>query len=388
MKYAVYIGLLLASVPVPMSAERVPFEIVLTPADKDSLAPNLCAFGDHLALSWIERNRDGNAQVHFADWNGNGFNKKIPAAVSRHMFSNWADIPTFIEAPTGDLYAHWLDRIDDKPHAYGIRVEHSADRGKKWNSLGWLHTDTSATEHGFVSLVPDGNHVRAFWLDGRLMTKPTGKMTLRTVILDGDQIRDERMLDDNVCTCCPTSAVPLPAGPIVVYRDRSLREIRDISFILRSENKWTEPATLKKDNWLMPGCPVNGASIATNGDLVAVSRFTVRHKKAQVILRLYNGGLMQTGKDVVLDKNTHIGRCSTVCSKNSTFTVWIGFEKKQAVLRLAEVSPTGKIKSNRTLTPVKGNRSSGMPRTILSDGFLWVTWTDSNRIRLGRIKVN
>ena len=77
------------------------------------------------------------------------------------------------------------------------------------------------------------------------------------------------MLDDNVCTCCPTSAVPLTAGPIVVYRDRSQREIRD-SFILRTENKWTEPAHWK-DNWLMPGCPVNGASIATNGDLVAIS---------------------------------------------------------------------------------------------------------------------
>ena len=63
------------------------------------------------------------------------------------MFSNWADIPTFIEAPTGDLYAHWLDRIDDKPHAYGIRVERSANRGKKWNSLGWLHTDTVSYTH-------------------------------------------------------------------------------------------------------------------------------------------------------------------------------------------------------------------------------------------------
>ena len=216
MKYAVYIGLLLASAPVSVSAERLPFELVQTSADRDSLAPNLCAFGNHFALSWIERGRDDTAQVQFASWNGNGFDKKIPVAESKQMFSNWADIPTFIEAPTGDLYAHWLDRIDDKPHAYGIRVERSANRGKKWNSLGWLHTDTSATEHGFASLVPDGNHVRAFWLDGRLMTKPTGKMTLRTAILDGDQIRDERMLDDNVCTCCPTSAVPLTAGPIVV----------------------------------------------------------------------------------------------------------------------------------------------------------------------------
>ena len=136
MKFAVYISLLLVSAPVSVSAERLPFEPVKTSADRDSRASNLCAFGNHFALSWIERSRDGTAQVQFASWNGNGFDKKIPVAESKQMFSNWADIPTFIEAPTGDLYAHWLDRIDDKPHAYGIRVEHSADRGKKWNSLG------------------------------------------------------------------------------------------------------------------------------------------------------------------------------------------------------------------------------------------------------------
>jgi hypothetical protein len=136
----------------------------------------------------------------------------------------------------------------------------------------------------------------------------------------------------------------------------------------------------------MPGCPVNGASIARSGDLVAISRFTVIHNKAHVILRFFKQGEIKSGKDIVLDNNAPVGRCATVCTKDSIYTVWIGLEKKQSVLRLAEVSPSGEIRRKTTLSPMDGNRFSGMPRAILSGGYLWVTWTDSNRIRLGRLK--
>ena len=303
------------------------------------------------------------------------------------MFTNWADIPSIIEAPSGDLYAHWLDRISSKTYAYGIRIERSTNRGISWKSLGWLHEDTSATEHGFVSLISEDHHVRAFWLDGRMMTNSTGSMMLRTAILKGDQIMDELVLDDNVCTCCPTSAVQLSAGPIVVYRDRSPQEIRDISHVLRSEDGWSKPATLKADNWFMPGCPVNGASIATSDGLVAISRFTVINNKAQVILRLFKEGQIKSGKEIVLDKNAPIGRCATVSTKDSVYTVWIGLKKNHTVLRLAQVSPTGEIILETALAPIDGNRSSGMPQAIISGGYLWMSWTDSNRVRLGRLKV-
>ena len=74
---------------------------------------------------------------------------KQHAIATKKMFSNWADIPSIIEAPNGDFYAQWLHRISSKTYAYGIQIERSIDRGKSWNSLGWLHADTSETEHGF-----------------------------------------------------------------------------------------------------------------------------------------------------------------------------------------------------------------------------------------------
>ena len=380
-------GILIVRLPL-MSADGFPFEMVKTPADNNSLAPNICSFGEHFALSWIERKSDGLARLQMASWNGLSFNKKNLVTQSNQMFANWADIPSIVEAPSGDLYAHWLNRISSKTYAYGIRIERSVNQGKSWSSLGWLHNDTSATEHGFVSLIPEDRHVRAFWLDGRMMKKSKGKMMLHTAIIDGEKIINERVLDEDVCTCCPTSAVQLSGGPMVVYRDRSPKDIRDISFVLAKSRKWSEPTTLKIDNWLMPGCPVNGASIDTFGNLIAVSRFTVIQDKAQVILRLFNEGQMKSGKEIVLDKDIPIGRCATVCTKDSIYTAWIGFEKNQAVLKLAQVSLDGKIKRNTILTPIDGSRSSGMPRAIFSGGYLWVSWTDTNQVRLGRLKTD
>ena len=364
------------------------FEIVKTPTNKNSLAPNLCSFGNHFALSWIERNTDGEARLQMATWNGSEFDEIRLIAKSKGMFANWADIPSLVEAPSGDLYAHWLNRIGNETYAYGIQIERSIDHGKSWQSLGWLHNDTSATEHGFVSLIPENRHVRAFWLDGRQMKKPTGKMMLRTAILDGNEINSENMLDDDVCTCCPTGAIQLPSGSAVVYRDRLPQEIRDISLVHLKIDAWSKPSRIQKDNWVMPGCPVNGPSIATNGNIIAVSRFTVIKNKAKIILKLFKDGQVKSGKEIILDENVPVGRCVTVCSKDSVYNIWIGVDKNQSVLRMAEVSLFGKIKRKMTLVPIDEDRSSGMPRAIFINNYLWVSWTDSNQVRLGRLKAN
>ena len=364
------------------------FEIVKTPTNKNSLGPNLCSFGNHFALSWIERNTDGEARLQMATWNGSEFDEIRLIAKSKGMFANWADIPSLVEAPSGDLYAHWLNRIGNETYAYGIQIERSIDHGKSWQSLGWLHNDTSATEHGFVSLIPENRHVRAFWLDGRQMKKPTGKMMLRTAILDGNKIKSENMLDDDVCTCCPTGAIQLPSGSAVVYRDRLPQEIRDISLVHLKNDRWSKPSRIQKDNWVMPGCPVNGPSIATNGNIIAVSRFTVIKNKAKIILRLFKDGQAESGKEIMLDENIPVGRCTTVCSKDAVYNIWIGVDKKQTVLRMAEVSLSGKIKRKITLVPIDKDRSSGMPRAIFNNNYLWVSWTGSNQVRLGRLKAN
>jgi hypothetical protein len=96
---------------------------------------------------------------------------------------------------------------------------------------------------------------------------------------------------------------------------------------------------------------------------------------------------MKFGKEIVLDQDSPVGRCATVFTKDAVFTVWIGREGKQTALQMAQVSPGGKIERRTTLAPINSNRSSGMPRAVVSGGYLWVTWTGENRVRLGRLKI-
>ena len=186
----------------------------------------------------------------------------------------------------------------------------------------------------------------------------------------------------------PTAAIQLPSGSAVVYRDRLPQEIRDISLVHLKNDAWSKPSRIQKDNWVMPGCPVNGPSIATNGNIIAVSRFTVIKNKAKIILKLFKDGQVKSGKEIILDENVPVGRCVTVCSKDSVYNIWIGVDKNQSVLRMAEVSLFGKIKRKMTLVPIDEDRSSGMPRAIFINNYLWVSWTDSNQVRLGRLRAN
>ena len=56
-------------------ANELPFELLKTPATQDSMAPNLCSFGDHFVLSWIDRKSKGVASLRFAGWKGKKFGK-------------------------------------------------------------------------------------------------------------------------------------------------------------------------------------------------------------------------------------------------------------------------------------------------------------------------
>ncbi|NOX99108.1 MAG: hypothetical protein GXP30_05140 [Verrucomicrobia bacterium] len=371
----------------PLCAQQAALERVDVPASSHSLAPNLSFNGEHFILSWIEREAGSIARLRTASWNGSAFDAPRTVASSRKMFANWADIPVVVEAPSGDLYASWLEKISGKDFAYGIRLMRSTDKGVDWKQIGWLHQDESPTEHGFVSFVAEGQQLRAFWLDGREMVKEGGRMMLRTAVLDGDKIKGEHIVDDDVCTCCPTSAAKFPSGSIVAYRDRSAKEIRDISIARKIGAEWSQWSVIPPDNWFMPGCPVNGPSVAVQGELVATTRFTVFNGKPQVILNLSNKDATDYGREVVLDDAGPIGRCITVIAKGAIYVLWIADGGKGATLQLAKVNWNGEIKSKTALVKIEGARSSGMPRAVFSDGYLWVTWTDAGRVKLGRVKV-
>ncbi len=203
------------------------------------MAPYLTADGEDLLLSWLEPSyRLLVARLHEGSWSA-----PVVIAEGEDFFANWADVPKVAVAGDGTLWAHWLAKLGEGTYAYGIFLARSGDGGVTWEPRGTLHADRTPTEHGFVAYAPEGDGLRAVWLDGRAMVDD-GPMALRTALL-GEGTGASEILDARVCECCSAELAAPSAGAVAFYRDRSLDEVRDVSVARRLAAGWTrtrEPA--------------------------------------------------------------------------------------------------------------------------------------------------
>ena len=160
-------------------------------------------------------------------------------------------------------------------------------------------------------------------------------MTLRhTTISAGGELSGEVVLDSRVCECCQTSAAQTSEGAVVVYRDRSEKEVRDISIVRFSRGRWTEPEIVHGDGWEIEGCPVNGPSVAASGRRVAVAWFTAAKDTPRVKIAFSEDAGASFGQPVQVDDGSPIGRVEVLMLRDgSAFVVWLERADKGAEVR-------------------------------------------------------
>jgi beta-lactamase class D len=252
------------------------------PAAAGATAPNMVTGPEGTTvLSWIEPAGDGHA-LRYSVLQEAGWGPANQVARGDNWFVNWADFPSVVPLGGAMWAAHWLVSQPEGGYAYDVNVALSTDSGATWSAPFLPHFDGTPTEHGFVSLFPDSGGVGLVWLDGRKMVSEYDEndvaasgMTLRTATFGEDQtpIRSA-MIDDLTCDCCQTDVVLTPDGPIAVYRDRTVGEIRDIYVSRRAFGEWQPGVPVAEDRWEIPACPVNGPVIRASGDQVVVAWFT------------------------------------------------------------------------------------------------------------------
>src|SRR5688572_15843796 len=244
-----------------------------SPVGPQSGEPNLAVDGQgRVYLSWLERKADSTVALHLAVRHNGQWSSPSTVVARSDLFVNWADFPSVFVAPSGRVVMHWLQRRPGGKYSYDVIIRQSTDGGATWSEPRVLHDDNVAAEHGFVSFfAADGDSVEAVWLDGRATAggghdshdAPRGAMQLGNARIGPDGgIAPSTMIDDRICDCCQTSAAMTSRGPVVVYRDRSPDEIRDIAILRRVDGKWTQPARVHADEWHIEGCPVNGSVVA------------------------------------------------------------------------------------------------------------------------------
>jgi hypothetical protein len=354
------------------------------PAKPGALGPNLSSDGGTILLSWLEpphpgvKPQEGNYALRFSRLENGRWSEPATVTSGTDFFANWADFPSVTRDARGRLLAHWAAKSAGEKYAYDVRLALSGDRGRTWKSLGAAHDDRTATEHGFVSAVPDGRGFRLFWLDGRETAGGRGAMALRTALV-GDTVGRSEVLDRKVCDCCQTGAAATALGPAVVYRDRSDAEVRDIAVVRRSGSRWTAPKPVHRDGWEIGGCPVNGPAIASAGRRVAVAWYTQAADRPRVEVAFSSDAGESFGPAAVVDGAAPLGRVDVVLDGNGdALVLWVGSEGKSGAIRLARVTPAGRIGPAHSVAPTEVSRSSGFPRVERAGDTLVVAWIEAS----------
>ena len=380
------------------------------PATEDSFAPNLHVSGDRAILSWLEivetgisdHPRKRSYRLRFAFFENEHWSAPRTIIEGVEFFANWADVPSVAIGRDGTLLAHWLEKSGPGTFAYDVRLARSTDDGETWSLLGPAHNDGTQTEHGFVSLVPEDEGVRAFWLDGRQMEiddeedtddsgHGNGSMTLRTALVT-DQVTQGMLLDDRICECCGTSAVMTSQGPLIAYRDRDFDETRDIWFVRYDGMEWTSPAPVHVDGWKIAGCPVNGPAVAAKESLVVVAWYTQAGNQQQIRVAFSHNDGATFNKAVIVDPSGAMGRVDVVLDDSGQAIIcWLDSTLMAGAIVACRVSPDGNMGKIVTLAGTSTARSSGFPKLGRVGDDLLLIWTEDSgtrKVRAATIRIS
>ncbi len=318
---------------------------------------------------------------------------------SDKFFANWADFPSIQPfGPSGEerLAAHWLEKSAAGTYEYDVLISISNDGGKTWSPGVKPHRDGTLSEHGFVSLVPDGKGFRAVWLDGRNFKKGDphdhdNEMALMTAAFDGAAFGSETELDARVCECCQTAMAPVDGGFFIAYRDRSPEEIRDIGTVRFADGRWSEPRTLAQDGWHLTGCPVNGPQAASDGKVLSLAWFTASRNDPRVQVIFSRDGGVTFGTPIRVDSGQALGRVDVELLGDGAVITWLARATRGAEVLARKVSASGELGEIVTVASTGADRASGFPRIATYQGKVYVAWTESlsrqgpSRIRLARL---
>ena len=387
--------------------------------DRPAAQPSVVAdpARDRFVLSWQERDADDCATLRTATLGRDGA-LGTPRDVARgcDWFVNWADFPSVAIADNGDWWTYYLQKSAASTYAYDIRLMRSGDEGRTWSAPITPHTDRTPTEHGFVSMVPmGGDRMLLAWLDGRnTMTPPAdgahdahgvdhgassaghahaeGPMSLRSAEIGRDFVLShEREVDARVCSCCPTDLVRMGDGAVLVYRDRSDDEVRDVYVADYRDGRWTPGEAVRVDGWQIAACPVNGPALATSDGRVAALWPTM----AGATLRVKGALVGAADPAIALESGEAVlGRPDLAPWRGGRWlATWLGADRGAAqALRIATLSPALAPAAVHDVALLPPGRGTGMPKLASLGDVAMLVWTEPRaaagaEARVGTVQV-
>ncbi|GAB3101509.1 sialidase family protein [Lysobacter terrae] len=379
-----------AAVQAPSAPAKVSVKTWPLPVETAAAQPDLIATRDgRLLLAWVEPQGKDHA-LKFATYANGTWSAPQQIARGDDWFVNWADTPHIAATPDGALWAHWLQKSATSSYAYDVVLTHSSDGGHSWSAPMRVNDDGKPAEHGFVSLWPASNdRVGIAWLDGRETGGGEehggheghgGAMTLRAAAIDAQgQRHDETRVDAMTCDCCQTDVATTARGPLLVFRDRTPEEIRDIYVARLQAGTWSEPHAVHADRWTMPACPVNGPSVAANGNETLVGWYTAAGNVPTLKLARSHDAGDSFAAPVTLDSGEAVqGRVDVALGEDSAWALWLREDEAGQSLQLARYATDLSHELQRIeVAKLQGRgRGTGFPQLVVIGGQVQVVWTD------------
>lgn len=383
--------------------ENSALQNVESPAESNASLPYLIKGGDDLLyMSWVEKRDSGWIDLKYSVQKEDFWQTPEVIASGNDWFVNWADYPMMAVDKQGNMIAHFLAKSSSGTYSYDVNVVYKPV-GSEWSEPIIPHDDGTPTEHGFVTMLPknDGTFLLS-WLDGRNTRDGDhnshdehgsgGTMTIRTATLDMmGNLTHEAELDSRVCDCCQTGSAITPSGSVVVYRDRTEEEMRDMSFVRLVDNNWTEPKAVNSDGWKIAGCPVNGPRIAAYENTVATAWFTAAEGIAKVKVAFMDDSGESFQEPIIVDDSVSVGRVDIVMIDNqSAYVSWLDLEGETPLIKFRKVSKDGSMSDPIIVSETSASRGSGFPQMEVIDGTLFFAWTnveeDKTSVSLSQFK--
>ncbi|WP_436516904.1 exo-alpha-sialidase [Ekhidna sp. To15] len=393
------LALIISQCSQPKEETSIPSQEVPGPTGANSSLPYLIRGEDeNLYISWIEKADSNQIDFKFSILQGESWSDPELIAKGDNWFVNWADYPMIAVDQEGNKIAHYLAKSAAGTYSYDVNVVIKAKDSSLWSRPLVPHTDGTPTEHGFVTMLPNNDDSFTLaWLDGRNTGGSDhsdhgngGAMTMRTAVIDMQgNLSQENELDGRVCDCCQTGGAMTSDGPVFVYRDRSVDEVRDMAYVSKINSEWMEPKLVAMDNWSIAGCPVNGPRMDAADSTIAVAWYTAALSQPKIKVAFIGNEDFET--PIIIDETSPVGRVDLVMINDQTAAVsWLDGGNKPAI-KYRTVNKNGSMSPVYVVAETSEERGSGFPQMEYHDNALYFAWTemgDVDQIRLKKITLD
>lgn len=368
-------------------------------ATLDSSHPYLFASSSGgLLLSWIEQMPHERA-LRFALLNNAVWSEPRTIVTGADLGGH----PSAILLADGTIAAHWQVALKNaaNPAAYDLFLSRSLDNGLTWSTPVRPYRGDAQVYRSEGSLAPTGPNAFVFaWLDerARAYVPPSageargqyiGRSMLMAAPMDATgRLGPELTLDNDVCACCHTSMSRTDDGVVVVYRDRSEANVRDINLIELAHGRASTPRTVHDDHWVINACPVNGPAVSSIGTRVVTAWFTVVNDTGHVRAAFSDDLGRQFGTAVEIADAVPFGWVDAILlDDGSALVSWIERTTPGGALKVRRVARDGRRGSSLVVARSSSPSRLGYPRMERHQQDVVLAWTDADakRVRLARV---